>query len=891
MLQQAIVTIVDFCTRYAAQIIGVGVLLGLATAVYAAHHFAIDADVNKLISKELPWRQREVAFEKSFPPKEETILAVLDAPTSELATQATAALIQKLSDQKDHFRSILEAGGGPFFQKNGLLFLPTAEVVALTKKLGEAKPLIQTLAQDSNLRGLTTALNYGLIGARMNQYSLDNLSGTFSMVSDTLEEAIAGRPASFSWRAMLNGRPPTSDERRRFLEIRPVLDYAALMPGKVATDAIRQAVTDLDIGAKYGATLRLTGPVAIADEEYATLEEGAYTNTAVTIVVVLTILWLALRSFGIILAVAISLVVGLSITAAIGLALVGALNLISVAFAVLFIGLGVDFGIQFSVRYRAERHEVDDLHQALFNTASHVGAPLTLAAAATAAGFLSFLPTDYKGLSELGLLAGLGMIIAFLTSITLLPALLTVLRPPGEPKEMGFKSLAPLDRFMERHRIPVIVGTGLVVAAGLPLLYWLQFDFNPLNLRSTKVESVATFLELRSDPAIGASSIFVLAPNKEAAQSDLEKLSKLPEVSSVKTIESFVPSDQQPKLAAIRQLATVLDPVLRPDPNKKPPTDADNVAALKAAVDALKQSAGTQTGPGATAAKRLADDLAKLASGDEAMRGRAHAAMIPSLNTALGELRNYLQAQPVTLETLPPEIAREWVTQDGRYKVEILPKGDPTDNETLREFARAVQAVEPNATGGPIAILESGRTVVRAFFEAGFWALGSIVILLWIVLRRLGDVLLTIIPLLMAGVVTMELMVLFGMKLNFANIIALPLLLGVGVAFKIYYIMAWRAGQTDLLQSSLTRAVMFSALTTATAFGSLWLSSHPGTSSMGKLMALALVTTMAAAVLFQPVLMGPPRDPKPKRFKLRIGAGAAAARSQEAVAAGADKST
>jgi len=891
MLQRAIVTIVDYCTRYAAQIIGVAALLGVVTGMYAAGHFAIDADVNKLISKELPWRQREVAFEKSFPPKEETILAVIDAPTSELATQVTAALIQKLAPRKDHFHSILEAGGGPFFAKNGLLFLPTEEVVGLTKKLGEAKPLIQTLAQDSNLRGLTTALNYGLIGARMNQYTLDDLSGTLNMVSDTLDEVIAGRPASFSWRAMLNGRPANPDEQRRFVEFRPVLDYAALMPGKVATDAIRDAAAELDIGTKYGARVRLTGPVAIADEEYATLEEGAFVNTAVTIVVVLTILWLALRSFGIILAVAISLLVGLSITAAIGLAIVGALNLISVAFAVLFIGLGVDFGIQFSVRYRAERHEVDNLHEALVNTARHVGAPLTLAAAATAAGFLSFLPTDYKGLSELGLLAGLGMIIAFLTSITVIPALLTVLRPPGEPEEMGFKSLAPVDRFMERHRIPVIVGTGLVVAAGLPLLYWLQFDFNPLNLRSAKVESVATFLELRSDPNIGASSIYVLAPNKEAANTDVQKLSKVPEVASVKTIDSFIPDDQQPKLAAIRQLASVLDPVLRPDPNKKPPTDADNVAALKSAVDALKQSAGTQTGRGAAAAKRLGEDLGKLASGDEALRARAQAAMIPSLNTALDELRNYLQAHSVTLETLPPEIAREWVTQDGRYKVEILPKGDPTDNEILRQFARAVQAVEPNATGGPIAILESGRTVVRAFYEAGFWALGSIIVLLWIVLRRFGDVLLTIIPLLVAGVVTMELMVLFGMKLNFANIIALPLLLGVGVAFKIYYIMAWRAGQTDLLQSSLTRAVMFSALTTATAFGSLWLSSHPGTSSMGKLMALALVTTMAAAVLFQPVLMGPPREPKPKRSKRRMSADTSAAQSPEPVAAGADRST
>jgi uncharacterized protein len=863
MLQKAIITTVDLCIRYAMQVIGIAVLLFLVSGIYAAHHFALDADVNKLISQDLPWRQREAAFDRYFPSKHETILAVIDAPTSELASQASAALVARLSEQKELFHYINAAGGGPFFDKNGLLFLPPNDVAETTKKLGEAKPIIQALAQDPNLRGLTTALNYGLIGVRMKKFTLDDLAGTLNMAADTLDAVIAGRPASFSWRAMLNGAPPTASERRRFIEIRPALDFTALLPGKAATDAIRQAASDLGLGSNYRARLRLTGEVPIADEEYATLEEGAYVNTSATILVVLTILWLALRSPRLILSVFVSLLVGLSITAAIGLALVGALNLISVAFAVLFIGLGVDFGIQFSVRYRAERHEVDDLRQSLRNTAKYVGAPLTLAAAATAAGFLSFLPTDYKGLSELGLLAGLGMIVAFLTSITLIPALLMVLRPAGEPLEMGYKALAPVDRFMERRRIPIIIGTALAVTAGLPLLYWLQFDFNPLNLRSPKVESVATFLELRSDPAIGASSIYVLAPNKESAESDAAKLSKLSEVASVRTVETFIPDDQQPKLAAIRQLATVLNPVLLPDPNKTPPTDADNVAALKAMVDGLNQAAGTQTDKGAAAAKRLAEDLARLAQGDEALRQRAQTAMIAPLDTALDELRNYLQAQPVTLETLPPEITREWVTQDGRFRVEILPKGDPNDNETLRRFARAVQDVEPNAIGGPVSILESGRTVIRAFFEAGFWALASIAILLWIVLRRFGDVLLTLIPLLMAGIVTMELMVLFNMKLNFANIIALPLLLGVGVAFKIYYIMAWRAGQTDLLQSSLTRAVMFSALTTATAFGSLWLSSHPGTSSMGKLMALALVTTMAAAVLFQPVLMGPPRESAP----------------------------
>jgi hopanoid biosynthesis associated RND transporter like protein HpnN len=865
MLRKTVVAIVDACTRYAYQVIVIAVLLAIVAGIYGARNFAIDADVNKLISKDLPWRQREAAFDRSFPVKEETILAVVDAPTSELAAQASAALIDKLQGNTKLFKFMMEAGGGPFFQKNGLLFLPTEEVVTTARKLGEAKPVIQALAQDPNLRGLTTALNYGLIGVKMKHYTLDDISGTLNLVAATFEDAIAGKPASFSWHEMLNGRPATDSEKRRFIEIRPVLDFSALTPGQAATDAIRQAAKDLKLDTVYRAQLRLTGPVPIADEEYATVQEGAFVNTAATIMIVLTILWLALKSARIIVAVFISLLVGLSITIALGLAMVGALNLISVAFAVLFVGLGVDFGIQFSVRYRAERHEEPDLHKALINTARYVGAPLTLAAAATAAGFLAFLPTDYKGVSELGQLAGLGMIVAFVTSITLIPALLTVLKPPGEPEEMGYKALAPVDRFMERNRIPVIVGTGLVVAAGLPLLYFLQFDFNPLNLRSEKVESVATFLALRNDPALGANSIFVLAPNTAAARADAEKLAKLPQVASVKTIENFVPTDQQPKLAAIKQLAEALGPALQPDPSKKSPTDADNVAALKAAVVNLNQAveqqpADARDGKGATAAKRLAAAITKLADGSEDLRVRAQTAMIAPLNTALDELRHYLQAQPVSLETLPPEIAAFWITKDGRAKIEILPKGDPNDNETLRQFARAVQEVEPNATGGPISILESGRTVIKAFIEAGFWALGSIAILLWIVLRRFGDVLLTLIPLILAGVVTMELMVIFGMKLNFANIIALPLLLGVGVAFKIYYIMAWRAGQTDLLQSSLTRAVVFSALTTATAFGSLWLSSHPGTSSMGKLMALALVTTMAAAVLFQPVLMGPPRE-------------------------------
>jgi predicted RND superfamily exporter protein len=308
----------------------------------------------------------------------------------------------------------------------------------------------------------------------------------------------------------------------------------------------------------------------------------------------------------------------------------------------------------------------------------------------------------------------------------------------------------------------------------------------------------------------------------------------------------------------IAKAATALNPVLRAPP-RPIPTDADNIEALKRAIDGLTKAAAEQAGPGGDATRRLARALSTLAAGDQDLRKRAEETFMLPLRSKLEDIRNLLQAKQVSIDNLPPELLLQWRSNDGSIRVEATPKGDPDDNENIRAFARAVQAVEPGAIGGPISILESGNTVVRAFLQAGVWALGSIAILLWFALRRFGDVLLTLVPLMLAGILTLEICVLIGLPLNFANIIALPLLLGVGVAFKIYYILAWRAGRTKLLQSSLTRAVIFSAATTATAFGSLWLSSHPGTSSMGKLLALSLCCTLAAAVLFQPALMGRPR--------------------------------
>lgn len=859
MLTKIVVSIVRACTRFAATTVLVALGVAIAAGFYTARHFEINTDINTLISPELDWRKRDIQFDDAFD-RDRTILAVVEAPTPELTTAATAALDQKLKGDTKHFESVQPLGSGEFFEKNGLLFLPAQEVARSTGQFGSAAPLIEIMAGDPSIRGLTGALETGLVGIKRGQIKLDNAEKPFNQIAQTVEDVLKNGNATFSWRELVSEKPLTDADRRSFIEFKPILDFNALEPGKAATDAIRQAASDLNFAGQYGARVRLTGPVPIANEEFATVADGAVVNGIGTVLVVLFILWMALHSTKIISAVFANLFIGLSITTAIGLMMVGSLNLLSIAFAVLFVGLGVDFGIQFSVRYRSERFKSNDLPMALEKAAEYSAIPLSLAAMATAAGFLSFLPTDYKGVSELGKIAGVGMLVAFVSSITVLPALLNLLNPPGEDDPVGYAFLAPVDHFLEKHRIIIIVGTLLVATAGLPLLYFLRFDFNPINLRNANVESISTFLDLRKDPNTGANAINVMTNSEADAKKIEQRLEKVPEVLRVISLDSFVPEDQPEKLKLIAQGAKILNPALNPESVDAPPSDAENVEALNSSVDSLRKTAGDAKGPGAVAARQLADALSKLANSDEATRNKTQAVFVTPLKIVLDQLKNAMQAGPVTLKTLPADLVAAWKTKDGLMRVEAQPRGDPNDNDTLRKFAGAVLAAEPNAIGGPVSILKSGDTVVKAFIHAGFWALLVISVLLYLTLRRITDVLLTLVPLLVAGAVTLEICVLIGMPLNFANIVALPLLLGVGVAFKIYYVTAWRAGRTNLLQSSLTRAIFFSALTTATAFGSLWLSSHPGTASMGKLLALSLVTTLAAVLLFQPALMGKPRD-------------------------------
>ncbi len=864
MLESFIGRCVLACVRHPVRVLVAALSLTLASLAYTVEHFAIDTDISKLVRERPEVVQRNLDMDAAFPARDDLTLVIVSAPAIELANAAASELAQALRGDQGLFKSVSEAGSGPFFEQQGLLYLSRPELDSTLHDLRQARPLLASLARDPSLRGLANLLAVTMqVPVQSGAVRLADMEGLLESSARVLDENLEGHDAALSWRDVAAHQAQVDGAAHAIIVVRPQRDYSELESGARASARVRALAAEGRLAERFSARVLLTGPIPLADEEFSSIQQGALVNGLGTLASVVFILWLALRSWRLIVAVLLTLLAGLAITGALGLMLVGALNMISVAFAVLFIGIGVDFSIQFGVRFRSERASSSEIAHCLVAAGRTLAMPLTLAACATAASFFAFMPTDYRGLAELGEIAGAGiLLIAFPSAVTLLPALIVLLRPGPSLAAPGLPWLAPVDDYFARHRVPILASTALVIVLGAMSLPNLEFDFNPLHLKDPQSESVQSLRLLEKDPEGGVNDIQVLASDLAQAQQIAHALARLPQVGRTTTLLDLVPSDQEEKLKAIGALAQELAPVLH-QARIAPATDAARIASLRNAAAALDDAADFAGDPVGAPAHHLARSLKRLASASVPSRDRAERALGLPLQLALASLARALEAQPISVQSLPGELRDQWLSKSGAALVDVaphVPTGiDPGDDALLRDFAHAVEAAEPRAIGGPLSVLHSADTIVRSFFVASGWALVSIFVMLWLSLHRLGDVLRTLVPLLVSGLVTLELCVLFGIPLNFANIIALPLLLGIGVAFKIYYVVAWRNGQSGFLQSALTRAVVLSASTTATAFGSLWLSHHAGTASMGRLLALSLACTLVGAVLFQPVLMGKPR--------------------------------
>ncbi len=868
----------DGVRRFAWLVVVGSVLVSAVSVVYLAGNIRINTDTGDMLSPDLPFRRYAAELDKAFPQFSDNILVVIDGQTPDLADDAARALAGRLRQRPELFGSVYDPAGNEFLRRNGFLYLSLDDLYELSDQLAEAQPFLGTLWRDHNLGGL-----FRMLGLAINELTRDTGVTPIEMVSmlDAITEVAqaqaAGQFRQLSWQALMSGAVTEEDAdvaNRRVLVIQPALDFSSLAPAADAMAALRGLATDMNLTPKNGVRVRLTGSAALAHEELESVEKGMGLAAGLSLFLVIVLLTIGLRSKRLVAATLVTLLMGLIWTATFAILTLGALNLISVAFAVLFIGLSVDFGIHYGLRYKEGMDRGDDHADALSEAATQVGGALTLCAVSAAIAFYSFLPTDYIGLAELGLIAGTGMFIALFANITVLPALLTVMphqKRVKKAKASGFMPrLLPVrpmfQSFIQLNSRAVCLSALAVGLAGAFLLPKATFDFDPLNLKDPTTESVAAIFDLMADNRSSPYSVTILTDNLEEAETLAGRLNTLPEVDGTATLADFVPEDQDEKLHVITTMGLFLGPsfVLAGNGDRYTPEDREK-ALGKFLHDLRKLVALRPEGDEAQAAKRLSRALAGLfgeegvgdGPPDPARLKELEDRLLQALPGRLETLKSALEATPVSLESLPADITESQIAADGKARLEVYPKEDLRDRQALRRFVEAVRNVAANASGSSVVILEAGNAVIEAFWRAAVISVSLISFLLIVILKRWLDALLVFAPMVLAALLTVAATVLFDLPFNFANVIVLPLLFGLGVASGIHLVLREREvnSVTGVLETSTPRAVVFSALTTIGSFGSIALSSHPGTSSMGLLLMIAITLTLGCTLVVLPALM------------------------------------
>ncbi len=846
---------VDIVRRGAGHFVLGAIGITVFSAVYVASNLGLNTSTTDMISAEVPFRQTYRAYKSAFPVLSDNIVVVISGDSAEAAEAAAGTLAERLEGETELFEFVYPPDA--FFQRHGLLYLDPDALFDLIDQLAAAEPLLADLSADQSLRGLFGVLGLALSSRGQGELVAAELDPVLEAVAETVEAQIAGRPSELSWRGLIFGSTRDSARNHRFILARPHLDFTSLRPARQAMDRIRSLARAEAPTFGFGIQVRLTGGLALEDEELESALGGAQRAGLISLSLVCVLLVLGLRSIRLVVATVLTLLAGLVWTAGFATLAIGHLNLISVAFAVLFVGLGIDFGIHFALRYREARANGAGDHEALRRTVGDVGGSLSLCAVAAAIGFYSFLPTNFAGLAELGLISGTSMFIALFANLTLLPALLTIF-PPREVRSRG-------DIFFGRFvlRYPrAVPGAALAIGiAALVVAPRAQFDFNPLNLKDPGTESVATFLDLMKDSDTAPYTIGIMTENLEQAAELADRVAELELVDRALTLSDYVPDRQPEKLAILSDAALFLVPVLR----ATEATETLGAGERRAALEVFRgELAGALSPIDAAddwpAARGLADSLDRfsIATGntDEAL-GALESRLLRTFPGNLSLLREAFAARTIALADLPHQLRARALAADGRARVEVFPAEDVSDNVALRRFVEAVRGVAPDATGDPVIIVEAGKAVVGAVVEAAIIALLLISSLLAALLRKLSDILLVLLPLTLAAVLTLALSVVIDLPFNFANVIVLPLLLGLGVANGVHLVLRQRrADGHGAMRGSTPRAVLFSALTTIASFGSLAVSPHPGTASMGTLLMIGIgLTLISTLVVLPPLLM------------------------------------
>ena len=843
-------------------------LVSAGAAVHAFRTLGFNTNPNELFSDSLRFQRMIRDFEQHFPQLTDSLLVVVDADTPEAARAAADTLAARLRQRSDHFTDVYFPGEEAFFERHGLLYMSVDELDEFAGRLAELQPLIGGLTRDPSLATLAKLVRQGLEQRPRDEEEAARLRSVLDHFRDAAVSVYAEYPLQVSWETALLGGTPFDPETRRVIVAVPVLHFGRILAADPAISALREEIAALG---QPDVRVRVTGYPALNHEEFLGLARDTGVAGGLSFLLVVAVLTVAFRSAALVVAAAVTLVCGFAWTAGYAAIVVGELNPASIAFAVLFIGLGVDFMIHLGMHFVDAVRDGAGVPEAFDRAVRSTGAALVFCASTTAIGFLAFLPTAYKGVSELGLITAGGMLVIVFQTLTLFP----VLAAHGlrERALLRLRSRRPfaLPLRPPRHPVAICAAAAALGIAGLWLAPGATLETNVVALRNPDTESVETFKDLVGSPRLTPWYADLLAPDLATARALAERARALPEVARAITVADYVPEDQPEKREILADVALLLDLPAGGEVESPDVPVAEQVKALRQLVRFLSaDSLDAQAGGLASSGRRLRDQLVGLLARMEGRGDRAQAiatleqSLLGSVPALVERLRASLDTPEIAFEDLPRGLVRRLLADDGTARVQVFPAEDITERAAMVRFVEALRAVTPDLTGLPVNLVESAYVTSHSLRQALVFALAVIAGLLVALWGRPTETAIALAPLLLAVVLTAASTRIFTLSFNFINVCVLPLLLGIGVDSGVHLVHRARempVASGRLLSGTTTQAVLFSALTTLASFGTLVLSDHLGIASLGELLVVGMAFTLLGNLVLLPALLmlGPRR--------------------------------
>lgn len=866
--------------RYRALWVYPQLVLFVVCVVYTVKHLQFDTSRNNLVGANKKYHQNFLAFKKEFPTQDDLVV-VVESEDPDKNRQFVERLGARLEAETNLFHDVFYKGDLKMLGSKALLFVPEADLQELKKTLADYKPFIKQFTRTTNLVSLFSMVNTQFRTAKREQNAEnESMVKAFPALERIVTEATASmrRPGTAPSPGINALFSPDEDAEQQiyitFAKGRIYLVSAQAPREELNSDSVERlrelvAQTQLEVP---GLNVGITGEPVLEHDEMAQSQKDTIVASIVSLLVCALIFIYGYQQTGRPVKATFCLIIGLGYTMAFATATIGHLNILTITFVPILIGLAIDYGVHLISRYEEELRRGRTEQAALIKAMVYTGQGIFTGAFTTAGAFLAMAFTNFKGIQEMGIICGGGLLVCLIPMMTMLPVLLLRGRQNIIDHEHGDPAAkrARIENLWLQRPMWVTVITVVLCGAAATQVHNVYFDYDLLHMQSAGLPAVE--FEKKLLRSADKSVLFgaVIATNLQQAASLEQQLTNLSAVASVDSITRFLSEDQTRKLETVREIKADLAGISFPDPDKKP-VDVKELSPtlwvlngyLGNAQEEVRQEDPALARQFRSLHEAIADCRKEMLRGTpEEVLERAsklaafQQALFKDIQTTFEALKHQDTSAPLRVQDLPQALHDRFIGVTGKYLLMVYPKKDVWQRENQKEFIDQVQKLYPNVTGTPVQLYYYTELLRRSYEEAARYSLIAIVILILFHFRSPLCVALALVPVGVGFLWLSGLMAVFDIPLNPANIMTLPLVIGIGVTNGIHILNRYAEEQTpSILARSTGKAVLVSGLTAIAGFGSLILAKHQGIQSLGLVMSCGLATCMIAGLTFLPALL------------------------------------